>query len=91
MDESILDSWVPSKIFMKVTTKSATMNAYVYDTKSRSVPGLAAKAGNAQAQTGDIFAVNPKSGLLAVFYNSDATDGQFGFEYWVEATKKGDD
>lgn len=54
----------------------------------RTEVGKSVTAGNLQAIKGDTFSVDPKSGFLIVFYNSDATDGQFTFEYWVEATEK---
>ena len=88
MDESILSEWNPKNLHFKVTTKSATMNAYIYEAKERSVIGKPVTGGNKQVEAGDTFQTDPKSGFLIIFYNSDATDGQFGFEYWVEATKK---
>lgn len=77
-----------SKLKVNIKTKSAKMNAYIYETKSRTEMGAPGSAGNLQVNVGDTYTVDPKKGFLVVFWNSDNTDGKFSFEYWVEAGEK---
>lgn len=55
MDESILSEWNPKNLHFKVTTKSATMNAFIYEAKERSVIGKPVTGGNKQVEAGDTF------------------------------------
>ena len=38
---------------------------------------------------GDTFSIDAiKNGFLLVFFNNDASQNEFGFEYWLDITNK---
>ena len=68
------------------------MNAYIYEGRTRIEVTRSLKEEDeraAQLSVGDSFAVNAlDSGLILIFNNPDYSSNEFGFEYWVDATKK---
>lgn len=73
---------------VKITTKSPEIDAFIYQGKSRKESTKSVVAGNVNIQAGQSFKLKPDEGFLIVAYPRDDSEGDFGFEFWVDATLK---
>lgn len=84
----MLEKWDPKQLNIKITAKSAKLNAYIYEGASRKQATKSLTNSNEQIKVGQEFNVSPDSGFLIVAYPTDETEDDFGFEFWVDATLK---
>lgn len=82
------EKWDPRQLNVKITTKSAKLNAYIYAGSSRKLSTQSLVDNNAQISVGQEFKVEPDSGFLIVAYPTDGMEEELGFEFWVDAVDK---
>ena len=71
--------------------KSTDVDSYIYGGPSRMEAKEMLIDGNKQLTSGQEFQIPYEQGFLIVAYpNHDEASGDFAFEYWVDAYKKGD-
>lgn len=87
LDEAVLATHNPTQLHVQITAKTG-MNVYIYGGKSRTTATESVIAGNAQASAGATYSIDVEKGFLVVAYPNEGVEGEFGFNYWIDAELK---